>query len=78
MLGVNILGCVSTSVGSGRHTWDVKLGWAVTWGKVRIFTCVASLFTANVSINASVYLLLFWIFSCLRLFLPLDSPGFLC
>ncbi|KAL1645156.1 hypothetical protein SLS58_003861 [Diplodia intermedia] len=25
MLGVNVLGCVSTTVGSGRHTWDIDL-----------------------------------------------------
>ncbi|OJD36415.1 uncharacterized protein BKCO1_11000147 [Diplodia corticola] len=25
MLGVNVLGCVSTTVGSGRHTWDTDL-----------------------------------------------------
>ncbi|KAF9629713.1 putative integral membrane protein [Lasiodiplodia theobromae] len=49
MLGVNILGCVSTSVGSGRHTWDVKLGWAVTWGKIDLATYV--LFIPSVSLT---------------------------
>lgn len=39
MLGVNVLGCVSTTVGSGYHTWDVRPEWPITWGKVR-FQCV--------------------------------------
>ncbi|EKG16732.1 hypothetical protein MPH_06073 [Macrophomina phaseolina MS6] len=37
MLGVNVLGCVSTTVGSGYHTWDVRPEWPITWGKLCSF-----------------------------------------